>query len=1176
MAARGVVRAIPSVFVGALVLVAAVAQSGPANPLRRILPSLGRAPAPAPITTLASSPFDRNALPAAAQNVSCRTVSASAQSGPPVGDVRVWQPDVVTRNASTLDFAISDGSGIARSVTAEIAYFDPDAPDARLGAYPLRTITVTASGGGEEWLNFALDRPIVVQEVSGTITRTAGLSLRPETPDPIQYPYEPAGPSDYRPAVYDRGPLGFVRLPGPNPVLAHEVCGDAPGDPGLRVLTQMLRSDVVATPTVQLVQTFTCPVTVTAQWVELAIAGAGSGPIEVSIFDLEGALMPSSGPLFVTATVALLDGSALSPPVWGATVPLTITARLEAGHRYALAIDRGNNLNWAFGAAVSPGGNDYPDGELFSRDGLTGPFSQETDQDLSFRVIGVAEVSPPNAPSCDLDALSRAVSVTASFPVPPGARVVQPLTIFGSNFAVGRISWPTHTALPPSFELTAPGSPPDPLRISLRLADTPTYTPCQPPCDWIATEFAVPLVTTAVTGVAEGEGDGLALLWRDHGTNTAEVDFDEASSSGLPPALYDDGQSGFWQPLPGLLPVIAHVMCPATPTAAEPWRAVQQVLRQGVEYAVSSTGTLLQTFRVPVPAEVSWAELGLRGTGELDPTPLAVALLAPGFATGTPVLGSGISLAEAAVGVAIAAGVSLASMRTSEPLTVTLTPGVDYWIVATPTATWNHVAGDASPYAEGQLYRSAAPGLPLSEETDRDLAFRLIGVQRPLMAGPITHTCDPCGGLGLFDAVTVTASFVDNAAIRSFAQVVTINASSGVGRVHLPIGTDGGAVTVTVGLHLTEELPGGFRAPSASTYPLAIATITASAGDMHWSEADLQRAVVLHKWFGDATAGPVGISVSPTADPVIGRAKVALGAGDAVTLAPVIQHQGQGWEPLPGLSLGHVLTPSTRTVEDDLFEMTALHRVDGATLTADVLQTFRVPVATVVRWIELAIPERQGSAPAFEVSIVDPGGLPVPPAVMGSPVSGTPVLFAHHASMELGHTWGATSVASGTVVLLPDRDYWLTARVTGSWNVASAATATAETEGRLYTRPIGDGPWTETPGGLAFRVIGFALNSVDAPPVPHRAGLTLSAEPLPFTRELMLRWSGGTGRMSVEIFDAGGRRVRRVRDAGGAAGGSWLWRGEDDSGRAVGPGVYFARVTLGDGPALLRRVVRLR
>ncbi|MCC7143409.1 MAG: S8 family serine peptidase [Candidatus Eisenbacteria bacterium] len=66
------------------------------------------------------------------------------------------------------------------------------------------------------------------------------------------------------------------------------------------------------------------------------------------------------------------------------------------------------------------------------------------------------------------------------------------------------------------------------------------------------------------------------------------------------------------------------------------------------------------------------------------------------------------------------------------------------------------------------------------------------------------------------------------------------------------------------------------------------------------------------------------------------------------------------------------------------------------------------------------------------------------------------------------------------------------------------------------------------------------------------------------------------GRTQVRIVDAGGRNVRVLLDAPLTAGRqSVQWDGRDDSGRALGAGVFFARIETG-GEAIARRLVRLR
>jgi hypothetical protein len=273
-AARRSVRALPSVLVAALVVVAAAAQSGPSNPFRRLLPAKSGASARTAAAASASASGDRTPAPAGIAVTSCRTVTPSASSSPPAPEARLVQPDVVTITAATLSIVVGGNTGSSLTFTAELGFYDPDnATDPRLGSYALQKSTLTATGAGPEVVAVALDRPIVVRELEpDPTTPTAGFWFQSGADGPLDALYDPDGPSDHHPAFWDLGPGAMIPLQGANPVLAHEVCGDSPGDDGLYVLRQVIRSDVVVTPTAQLVQTFAVGVTTTAQWIELAIA----------------------------------------------------------------------------------------------------------------------------------------------------------------------------------------------------------------------------------------------------------------------------------------------------------------------------------------------------------------------------------------------------------------------------------------------------------------------------------------------------------------------------------------------------------------------------------------------------------------------------------------------------------------------------------------------------------------------------------------------------------------------------------------------------------------------------------------------------------------------------------------------------------------------------------------
>jgi hypothetical protein len=66
------------------------------------------------------------------------------------------------------------------------------------------------------------------------------------------------------------------------------------------------------------------------------------------------------------------------------------------------------------------------------------------------------------------------------------------------------------------------------------------------------------------------------------------------------------------------------------------------------------------------------------------------------------------------------------------------------------------------------------------------------------------------------------------------------------------------------------------------------------------------------------------------------------------------------------------------------------------------------------------------------------------------------------------------------------------------------------------------------------------------------------------------------GRVELEIYSVTGRRVHTLASGELAAGAyTFTWEGDDESRRAVSPGVYFARLTVHGGPRLTRTLVHL-
>ncbi len=100
--------------------------------------------------------------------------------------------------------------------------------------------------------------------------------------------------------------------------------------------------------------------------------------------------------------------------------------------------------------------------------------------------------------------------------------------------------------------------------------------------------------------------------------------------------------------------------------------------------------------------------------------------------------------------------------------------------------------------------------------------------------------------------------------------------------------------------------------------------------------------------------------------------------------------------------------------------------------------------------------------------------------------------------------------------------------------------------------------------------------AVDDGGPPVLAGFIGQPVPNPARGSIAVRYSvARAGRVRLDVYDAGGRRVRRLvdRESPGGAGVA-SWDGVSDSGARLGAGVYFVRL-VGPGTSAARRVVLL-
>lgn len=97
--------------------------------------------------------------------------------------------------------------------------------------------------------------------------------------------------------------------------------------------------------------------------------------------------------------------------------------------------------------------------------------------------------------------------------------------------------------------------------------------------------------------------------------------------------------------------------------------------------------------------------------------------------------------------------------------------------------------------------------------------------------------------------------------------------------------------------------------------------------------------------------------------------------------------------------------------------------------------------------------------------------------------------------------------------------------------------------------------------GVALGTLTFRLDAAASAPPPVRS-VMLSAQPNPFNPATVLRYElpAGASSVSLAIYDARGRQVRRLEAVRGAGLHQIRWDGRSDRGDRSAAGVYFARL----------------
>jgi len=172
-------------------------------------------------------------------------------------------------------------------------------------------------------------------------------------------------------------------------------------------------------------------------------------------------------------------------------------------------------------------------------------------------------------------------------------------------------------------------------------------------------------------------------------------------------------------------------------------------------------------------------------------------------------------------------------------------------------------------------------------------------------------------------------------------------------------------------------------------------------------------------------------------------------------------------------------------------------------------------------------------------------------AAMRSQHYAAPALSCSDAALNSGGDWAGVFAdqlgADGNISADPQ----LCDPVSGAWTVADGSPCAPD--GACG----GIGAW-----GVGCETVGNEPDDGVAP-APLVA---FGAHPNPFNPETEIDFSmAAPGRMSLAVYDLSGRRVRTLVDGALPVGNHHaVWRGDDDSGRAVASGVYLA-VIRGDG-----------
>ena len=242
--------------------------------------------------------------------------------------------------------------------------------------------------------------------------------------------------------------------------------------------------------------------------------------------------------------------------------------------------------------------------------------------------------------------------------------------------------------------------------------------------------FSPPVVTQALAGVAEPPSNVGALeVAGKNAINSFQFVYAQNGAADMPVGFHRN-VPGAWSTLPGPHGVHALSLCGGDVTAQQ-LRVAQCVMRTDLVLDASRY-EMLQRFRVPRAVRVRWIEVAIDGYAVAPYSPTSIGILGP-LPPSEPMP---ITLPQSLIEMPFYPG--YVSPAWCAPFnfdsTVTLVPGVDYWVHLTNAHQFHvrgrQVTGSEGPNftsAIGPLFSRTTTGVEWTYEINRALCFRVIG-----------------------------------------------------------------------------------------------------------------------------------------------------------------------------------------------------------------------------------------------------------------------------------------------------------------------------------------------------------------------------------------------------------------------------------------------------------------